>query len=95
MIHLVSKGGFKSETDRVKIIVNMGAPQSLRTLHRYLGMVNYLAKFLPNLSDLLHPLHMFTKNEVPWVWSESQQESQDCMKKFITNTLVLAYCDPQ
>jgi hypothetical protein len=40
-------------------------------LRRYLGKVNYLAKFLPNLFGVLQPLHFLTKKELPGVWCES------------------------
>ena len=52
MGHLISKDGLKSDPDKVKAITNMKPPTSLQELRRYLGMVNYLAKFLPNLSDI-------------------------------------------
>ena len=57
-------------------------------------MVNYLAKFLPNLSDILQPLHMLTKRDVTWTWSESQESAFQSVKQLITNTPVLAYYDP-
>ena len=94
MGHLISKDGLKSDPDKVKAITNMKPPTSLQELRRYLGMVNYLAKFLPNLSDILQPLHMLTKRDVTWTWSESQESAFQSVKQLITNTPVLAYYDP-
>ena len=37
-------------------ITKMRNPQSKKDLRRFLGMVNYLAKFVPDLSDITAPL---------------------------------------
>ncbi|CAB3999653.1 Hypothetical predicted protein, partial [Paramuricea clavata] len=41
---------------KVESILDMPAPTDTKGLKRFLGMVNYLAKFLPLLSDMTEPL---------------------------------------
>jgi len=48
--HLLSDKGVKPDPKKIETITNMPAPQNTTHLKRFLGMVNYLAKFLPNLS---------------------------------------------
>ena len=72
----------------------MEEPRSLETLRRFHGMLNYLAKFLPNITELINPLLNLLKKDVPWNWSSSQQKSSDSAKEAIATTPVLAYCDP-
>jgi hypothetical protein len=41
---------------KVEAIQDMPAPNDIKGLKGFLGMVNYLAKFLPFLSDITEPL---------------------------------------
>ena len=44
--------GFKPDPNKVKAIIEMPNPTEKQSLQRLLGMITYLAKFLPNLSDV-------------------------------------------
>ncbi|UYV79315.1 K02A2.6-like [Cordylochernes scorpioides] len=47
--HIVSTEGIRPLESKVKAILDMPRPQDKKALQRFLGMVTYLAKFLPNL----------------------------------------------
>lgn len=64
-------------------------PKNLEELRRFLEFVNKLAKFLPNLPDVLHPLHNLTKSHILWTWSESQQKAFDSVKELVKQAPVL------
>jgi len=51
MGHILSEDGLKIDNDKVKSILNMKAPKNVKELKTFLGMVNYTAKFLPNISQ--------------------------------------------
>ena len=38
-------------------------------VHRLLGMVNYVAKFAPNISEVTAPLRELLKKDVAWHWT--------------------------
>lgn len=44
----------------------MPPPTDVKGLKRFLGMVNYLAKFLPLLSDMTEPLQRLEDKAVDW-----------------------------
>ena len=94
MGHRISKDGLSIDPSKVSSMRGMEEPCSLETLRRFLGMVNYLAKFLPNITELMNPLLNLLKKDVPWNWSSSQQKSFDSVKEAITTAPVLAYYDP-
>ena len=94
MGHRISKDGLSIDPSKVSSMRGMEEPCSLETLRRFLWMVNYLAKFLPNITELINPLLNLLKKEVPWNWSSSQQKSFDSVKEAITTAPVLAYYDP-
>ena len=90
----ISKDGLSIDPNKVSSMRGMEEPRFLETLRRFLGMVNYLAKFLPNITRLMNPLLNLLKKDVRWNWSSSQQKSFDSMKEAITTAPVLAYYDP-
>ena len=67
---------------------------NLERLRRFLGMVNYLARYVPNLTDMAHPLSNLLKRDIPWQWSSSQEDVFTRVKQAITSTPTLHYYDP-
>ncbi|GBM71559.1 hypothetical protein AVEN_41680-1 [Araneus ventricosus] len=58
-------------------------------------MINYLSKFLPNLSTLIAPLRELFKNNTVWLWDYSYDKILDRVKEQITKSPVLAFFDPR
>ena len=94
MGHLITTKGQRADPEKVKAIVDMKEPDGIEELRRFLGVVNYLNKFLPNVKQVMVPLHNLLKKEVPWNWSTAQQEAFNKVKGMITSTPVLAFYDP-
>ena len=59
--HWLTPEGLKPDPEKIKAIVEMKAPQSIQTLQSFNGMVNYLQRFSPVLSELSEPLQRLTK----------------------------------
>ena len=72
----------------------MEAPTNIDELRRFLGMVNYLAKFLPNRCDAMQRLVNLNKKDTPWTWSETQKTAFDNIKGLVSNTPILSFYDP-
>ncbi|GBN21009.1 hypothetical protein AVEN_37402-1 [Araneus ventricosus] len=73
----------------------MSKPEDRQNLHRYLGMINYLSTFLPNLSTLIAPLRELIKNNTVLLWDSSYDKILDRVKEQITKSPVLAFFDPR
>ena len=71
----------------------MPYPSSRKDLERFLGMINYLGKFIQNLSDITAPLRELLKQDNEWVWLEHHQRAVDELKNLITSAPVLAFYD--
>ena len=52
------------DPEKVKAIAKMAEPTNVKEMRRYVGMVNYLAKFMPHMTDVIYPLRNLTKHEV-------------------------------
>ena len=55
--HLVSADGIKPLPDKVDAIANFKLPETVAELGRFLGMVNFYRRFLPNAADNQRKLH--------------------------------------
>ena len=94
MGHLITKDGLQSDPEKMKAISTFPVPQKIEELRRFLGMVNYVSKFLPHVTDILHPLYNLLKKDVKWTWSENQHNAFETVKDMIVNSPVLSYYDP-
>ena len=71
----------------------MQPPQSIQQLQSFNGMVNYLKKFSPVLSELTEPLRKLQKSDTVWAWESEQQTAFEKTKTALTTLPVLAYFD--
>ena len=55
MGHLLTADGVFTDPNKVRPIYDMPTPTDVKSLKRFLGIVTYLAKFLPNLSSVCEP----------------------------------------
>ena len=80
MGHRITKDGLQFDPGKVKAIGKMAAPTNVEELRRYFGMVNYLTKFMPHMTDVIYPLRNLTKHDVTWTWSDSQQDAFETVR---------------
>ena len=92
--HVLTPDGLKPDPSKVKAIVAMPTPSGKKALQRPLRMITYLAKFLPNLSDVIEPLRRLLDKDVQWHWNDTQEKSWKQVKQLITREPVLKYFDP-
>ena len=89
--HVATDKGLRADPAKIVAITEMPRPVDVAGVQRLLGMAQYLAKFLPNLSDLTKPLRDLTHKEVEWVWDQPQEQAFNKLLKAISNTPVLRY----
>ena len=65
-----------------------------KEVQSFIGMVNYLTKFSPWLTELSEPIRELIKEKVPFNWGPEHQESFDMLKKELVRAPVLAYYNP-
>ena len=57
--HLLTREGLRVDPKKVEAIEKMPEPGDAKAVQRLLGSVNYLAKFVPHLSDILSRAHQY------------------------------------
>ena len=91
--HLLTADGLKPDPKKVEAIVMMPQPTDVQAVKRFLGMANYLSKFLPHLSTVTEPLRRLENKDVEWHWDEVHERAFTDVKRLITSHPLLRYYD--
>lgn len=59
--HKFNASGMQADDSKVKAIMEIPYPSDRKSLERFLGMVNYLSKFIPNYSESVNVLRSLLK----------------------------------
>ena len=89
--HILTKEGVKPDPKKVKAIQCMEAPKNKEDLRRFLGMLTYLSKFVPNLSQSSDPLRILLEKDAEWRWESEHAECYNRLKNQVTEAPVLQY----
>ena len=92
--HIISAEGVKPDPRKVEAITKMPIPTNKTELQRFMGMVNYLGKFIPRLSDETAPLRELLKKDVEFVMLKPQKNAFQRLQSLITTVPILQYYDP-
>ncbi len=91
--HIVSAEGIRADPDKIKAIKDMPEPKNTADVKRFLGMLNYIGKFSPNIAELTGPIQDLLKAENDWAWGSPQQQAFEKVKQELSSSAVLAqYC---
>lgn len=91
--HWISKDGVSVHRDKVKAIQEMKSPENIHQLRRFLGMVNYLGRFVKDLARFTKPLNELLCKDIVWVWGSVHEKAFAELKQMISSTPVLTFYD--
>ena len=91
--YTITKEGIKPSASKVQAIQEAKTPTCLTELRAFLGMLNYYAKFLPNLSTLLAPLYQILQKRTAWQWNTAQQNAFKLAKELLQKNSLLIHFD--
>ena len=91
--HLLTADGVKPDPSKIAAIVNMPRPTNVKETQRFLGFINYLAKFLPHLSEVCQPLRCLCEKNNQFCWESQQEQAFTKAKQLVTMEPVLTYYD--
>lgn len=93
--HRINAAGLHPTTEKVQAINDAPVPRNVTELKSYLGILNYYAKFLPNLSSLVAPLHCLLRKTTRWSWGTAQEEAFRKSKELLMSAQVLVHYNPE
>ena len=68
--HLIDSSGVHPDPDKVQAIIDIQPPTNVHEVRRFLGMVQQMGKFSPNLADKIKRLRDLLSLKNQWAWTE-------------------------
>nr|XP_022311305.1 uncharacterized protein K02A2.6-like [Crassostrea virginica] len=91
--HLITENGIKPDPTKDRALVDMPRPKDKDGVRCFLGLVQYLAKLIPNLSQVDAPLRILVKSETDFAWHHEQEKCFNELKRLCSRQPVLAFYD--
>ncbi|CAF3813871.1 unnamed protein product [Rotaria sp. Silwood1] len=96
--HTINEQCVKPNGDKIKAIVDLPTPKTLKEANEFLGKINWYRKFIPNFARIAAPLHKVTNktkhHRHEFKWGPDQQQSFNEFKRLLTTyPLFLEYPD--
>lgn len=83
------------DTDKCDNIKNKPSPTNRTELQSFLGKIQYMSQYIPNMSERTAPLRGLLKKDSSWEWTQSHETVFNKLKDDIHKNLCLTYFDPR
>src|SRR5271163_1412632 len=91
---MFTDSGLKCDPLRVDAINQMPPPTDVQGLQRLLGVLNYMARLIPQMSKITAPLRTLIRSDVAWSWDpDVHGKAFETVKQLLREAPVLKYFD--
>ena len=95
MGHKISEKRISPDPEKVKTIKGMPFRSSKQDLQRFLGMIAYLSKFIPQLSEETHLLRELLKKDAIWKFTLTHRNQFDKLRSMVSEKISLKFFNPK
>ena len=92
--HKIDDRGIHADSDKMAQVREWRTLRSKHDLQHFLGLVQYLAHFTPDVSAYTGPFAAIQKNGHPFLWKPMHQVCMDNIKALACKTPILQPIDP-
>ena len=82
--YVVTPDGIMPDEGKLNAIKDFPAPKDVTGVRSFLGMVNQLGHYIPDLAQRTDPLRQLLKKDIQFQWLKEQQEAFDSIKDRMT-----------
>ncbi|GBE87761.1 hypothetical protein SCP_1104380 [Sparassis crispa] len=93
--HLIDDQGLYADSDKMSRIREWRIPRSYKEVQRFLGLVNYLGHFMPNVTAYTSPLSDMAHNDRAFVWCPMHTKCFEMIKALACKAPILKPIDPR
>jgi len=86
---IVSQKGIEVDPEKVKAILEMPEPHTEKQVQGFLGRLNYIVRFISQLTATCEPLFKLLHKDQSIRWNDDFQEAFERIKQCLMNPLVL------
>ena len=92
--HTISDKGVQPEPRRTEAIKHFPRPTNVSELRSFLGLVNQLGIFIPDLAHVTEPLRQLLKKNVAYNWLPEHESAFQSTKEILLSDLLIKPFDP-
>ena len=92
--HLISSTGIRPDPAKTAAIRDFLRPENIHDLRSFLGLVNQLGFFVPDLAQMTPHMRELLKKECTWHWLPEHEAEFEYIKKVLTGPNVVKPFDP-
>ncbi|GBL80842.1 Retrovirus-related Pol polyprotein from transposon 297, partial [Araneus ventricosus] len=89
--HVISAEGVKTDSEKIKAVVDWPRPDKIHDLRSFLGLCTYYRRFVKNFSTIARPLHKLTEAKSNFNWTDECEKSFNSLKQALTSSPILTY----
>ena len=78
--YIFSGDGMKPNPSKVEEIRNTPVPKDAKELKSFLGLTNYMKRFISDYSTITYPLRKLLKKDSEWIWENTCEKSFNILK---------------
>jgi hypothetical protein len=93
--HIIDDNGIHADTDKMAKIRNWRVPRNVQELQRFLGLVQYIGQFMPDLSSYSGPLSALCSDTRTFYWRPLHDKCFESIKALACRTPILRPIDPK
>jgi hypothetical protein len=86
---MIDHQGLHADADKMTQICNWWQPRNYNDVQKFVGLVQYLAHFLPDILSYTGPLFAMSKNGQPFTWRPLHDKCFEMIKYICCKTPVL------
>ncbi|XP_070015473.1 uncharacterized protein [Nicotiana sylvestris] len=92
---IVSRWGIELDPSKIKATQELPPPKNKTKVMSLLGRLNYISRFIAQLTTTCEPIFNLLKKDVAVNWTDEFQEAFDKIKEYLSNPLVLVLPEPR
>ena len=91
---VVSSKGYRPDPQLTAAISSFPSPRTISDLRSFVGLVNQVASFVDDVSELLTPLRPLLSSKNEFIWETQHEHAFEVAKARLTSIPTMAYFNP-
>ena len=95
MGHIFTREGIKIDKEKTEAIEKFPKPRNIKELRRFLGLSNYLSRYIENYQAITAPLQQLLMKYVEFTWPSTQEKAHNNIIQKLTTAPTLSFYDTE
>ena len=89
------QNGISPDPKMVEAVCKATAPGNAKEVRSFLGLTNYVSRFISNYAQITKPLRDLTRKNAEWSWSTAQEDAFSELKSKLMSSQVMSNYNPK